>query len=52
MQLDKFNVISHTRAQGSTRVGCITTRRSPPEEVDGAGLGEEREEVGPGPPEM
>ena len=26
---------------GSTRVGCISTRRTPPEEVDGADLGDE-----------
>ena len=35
---------------GSTRVGCISARRTPPEEVDGADLGDEGEEGGPGPP--
>ena len=37
---------------GSTRVGCINARRTPPEEVDGADWGDEREEGGPGPPIM
>ena len=35
---------------GSTRVGCISARRTPPEEVDGADRGDEGEEGGPGPP--
>ena len=35
---------------GSTRVGYISARRTPPEEVDGADLGGEGEEGGPGPP--
>ena len=35
---------------GSTRVGCIS--RKLPEEVDGAGAGDEGEEGGPGPPDM
>ena len=37
---------------GSTRVGCISAKRSPPEEVDGVGLDDEEEEGGPGPSEM
>ena len=35
---------------GSTRVGCISARRIAPEEVNGVGLGDEREEGGLGPP--
>ena len=34
---------------GSTGVGCISARRTPPE-VDGADWGDEGEEGGPGPP--
>ena len=38
---------------GSTRVGCITTRRRPPEEgCEGGGSGGEGEEDGLGPPQM
>ena len=34
-----------------TRVGCISTRRKPPEEdFEGNGSGGEGEEGGPGPP--
>ena len=35
---------------GSTRVRCISARRTPPEGVGGADWGEEGEEGGPGPP--
>ena len=35
---------------GSTKVGCISARRVAPEEVSGAGSGDEGEEGGPGPP--
>ena len=35
---------------GGTRVGCISARRAPPEEVQGADFGDEGEESGPGPP--
>ena len=35
---------------GSTKIGCISARRTPPEEVDGADMGDEGEEGGPGPP--
>ena len=34
---------------GSTRVGCISARRAPPEEVEGADFGDEGEESEPGP---
>ena len=37
---------------GSTRVGCINVRRTPPEEGGGADLGDEGGEGGPGPPEV
>ena len=41
------------RFLGGTRVGCISTRRKPPEEdCDGDGAGEEGDEGGPGPPQM
>ena len=35
---------------GSTRVGCIRTKRVVPEEAARAGSGDEGEEGGPGPP--
>ena len=35
---------------GSTRVGCISAGKTPPEEVRGADFGDEGEESGPGPP--
>ena len=38
---------------GNTRVGCISARRKPPEEeCDEVGLGDERDEDGPGAPDM